>query len=189
MGYVLAWRRRWALLSALVPVLVPASLILLALRLLAAPGNTTVINGELVTPVPGGSLGFVHALVAVVAWLLAVASGIATLGGVRLRVKELAALGFWVLVAVGATNVLSMMAVGLGWYGIALLLPYAYVLARFSLVLPSRVFDDDSGWDLARGRSLRAATRILIGVVAVRCCWPGASRGPAGRSSSGSRPA
>ena len=175
MGYAVAWRWRWALLRVLVPVLVPTSLILLALRLLAAPEDVAIINGKLAASVPEGFLGFVYALIGGAAWLLGMAAGVIVIGlsspGTREALKRawkaLPLLVIWGVVGAAATFLAFLIAGGLGLFGIIAFLFLAVLLARLSLVLPSTVLDDGPWWEMARGNTLRVVLRIGIGVVGV----------------------
>jgi len=160
MGYAIAWERRRALLSVLVPVLVPAILIVLALRLIAAPEDISVLNGQLVAPLPDGVLGIAYWIVTGVAWLLGITAGVIAIGEPSLGTKEILkkaakafpVQAFWAVAAIITTYLVFRAVRGLGWFGVALLVVLAVGLAWFSLVLPSKALDGHSVVGLAQNR-------------------------------------
>lgn len=149
-----------ALLSVLVPVLVPAILIVLALRLAARPEDVTVVNGQLVAPLPGGLLGAACWIVTVGAWLLGITAGVIAIGEPSLGTKEalkkaaraLPVQAFWTVAGIMTTFLVFGALRGLGWFGVALLLALGVGLAWFSLVLPANALDGRSVLGLARNR-------------------------------------
>jgi hypothetical protein len=184
-GYQLAWRHGRQLLPVLVPALVPMLAVSFALDVMAAGGETAIVNGAFIFGGTASAQSFIKLGLATLSWLLAVtAASIITVGCLRaapvnpfkalsVALRELPVLALGLCVLGGASFAVLWVswsaASGLGGplgFGLAVaaLFGVAVVAARMLFTIPARVFGG-SAWELTRDRILASAGAFLLGGV------------------------